>query len=97
MGYQSVRVIARMFLKWVVVAYYRRDTERMARTYKSEAHQDEEKGDGVRCFSHRGQCSQAVRAVSRHLNRLPTFISRMTSAGYVAHAHTTLILSNIIS
>lgn len=36
------------------VSGYRDGIERKARTYKSEAHRDEEKGDGVRCFSHRG-------------------------------------------
>ena len=37
--------------------------ERRIRTYEGEAHRDEEKGDNVGRFSHRGELSQAFRVV----------------------------------
>jgi hypothetical protein len=42
---------------------YRYDMEERIRTYKGEAHRDEEKSDKVRCFSHRGELSQGIAGV----------------------------------
>jgi hypothetical protein len=59
-------------------------------TYEDEAHQDEEKSDGVGRFSHRGRLSQALHLVSlAATSTMPTFIlhTTMTSAR-MPHTHT---------